>query len=51
MLAHEQDENIRRDYLLRGREIIARLKDENRLAPREDWVDWFDARLAELPPK
>jgi predicted negative regulator of RcsB-dependent stress response len=50
-LAHEQDEDVRRDYLLRGREIIARLKSEGRLTPSDDWTDWFDARLAELPTK
>jgi tetratricopeptide (TPR) repeat protein len=49
-LMHGQDEDTRRNYLLRGREIIARLKREDRLAPSEDWIAWFDARLAELPP-
>ena len=49
-LAHAQDENTRRDYLLRGHGIIARLKHENRLAPSEDWISWFDSQLAQLPP-
>jgi len=49
-LAHTQDEAIRRDYLLRGRGIIARLKYEDRLTPSENWIDWFDNQLAQLPP-
>ncbi|HEV7473105.1 MAG TPA: DUF4062 domain-containing protein [Pyrinomonadaceae bacterium] len=48
-LVHGQDEDVRRDYLLRGREILARLKEEGRLLPNQDWIEWFDTELAKLP--
>lgn len=49
-LAHAQNEEVRRDYLLRGRGILAELKGEGRLLPNQDWIEWFDSQLAQLPP-
>ena len=40
----------RRERLLRGREILAELKQEGRLLPSQDWIEWFDRQLAELQP-
>ena len=49
-LEHVQDEDGRRHYLVRGRDILTRLKEKGRLPPSQDWIDWFDRQLAELPP-
>ena len=45
-----QDVDARRGYLLRGRDILMQLKEAGRLMPNQDWIGWFDARIAELPP-
>jgi len=47
-LAHGQTVELRRDYLRRGRAILALLKSENRLLPNQDWIEWFDIHLTEL---
>jgi tetratricopeptide (TPR) repeat protein len=48
-LAHGQTIEARREYLVRGREILARLKAQNRLHPNQNWISWFDDRIAALP--
>ena len=40
----------RRAFLLRGRKILQTLKAAGRLHANQDWIGWFDDRLAELPP-
>jgi len=47
-LAHGQNVEVRRGYLLRGREILAELKEEGRLLPNQDRMEWFDRELAQL---
>jgi hypothetical protein len=49
-LEHPQTVATRRNYLLRGRAILAGLKDAGRLHPNQDWIAWFDRQLAQLPP-
>ncbi|HUH08794.1 MAG TPA: hypothetical protein VML96_13420 [Egibacteraceae bacterium] len=48
-LASAQTVQLRRHYLLRGRAILAELKGRDRLQPGQDWIEWFDAQLAQLP--
>jgi hypothetical protein len=49
MLDTELTASKRGDYLLRGRGILCELKSQGRLLPNQDWTDWFDSQLAELP--
>ena len=49
-LAHGQSIEVRRGYLVRGREVLAKLKAKGRLLPNQDRIEWFDAQLAQLPP-
>lgn len=44
-LGHVQTVDDQRDWLLRGREILTRPKRQGRLAPAQDWIEWFDGRL------
>ncbi|MET0539254.1 MAG: hypothetical protein ABWZ64_15135 [Xanthobacteraceae bacterium] len=44
-----QDVEARRNYLLRGRDILAKLKEAGRLMPNQDWIGWFDEQLGQLP--
>ncbi len=50
---HGQDVDTRRDYLTRGKSILVELKSQGRLAPAQDWTDWFDEqlRLLQRPAK
>jgi tetratricopeptide (TPR) repeat protein len=48
---HGQIVDARRDYLIRGRAILLKLKSQGRLLPNMDFVEWFDAELAKLPPQ
>lgn len=41
--------DVRKDYVLRGREILVALKRQGRLLPRRDWISWFDAEIAKFP--
>jgi len=50
-LEHAQSVENRRGYLLRGREILTRLKSAGLLLPSQDWIPWFDAKLAEFDGK
>ena len=49
-LEQGQSVEVRRDYLLSGRGILAKLKEEGRLPPNRDWIGWFDGQLERLPP-
>ncbi len=49
-LAYGQSVKLRRDHLRRGRQILVVLKEKGRLQPNQDWIEWFDSQLAELPP-
>jgi hypothetical protein len=40
----------RRKHLQRGHEILARLKEQGRLHPQQDSIQWFDIQLASLSP-
>jgi hypothetical protein len=44
-----QSNDMRRDYIVRGRGILVALKQEGRLLPRRDWINWFDTELAKFP--
>lgn len=48
-LDHGQSTEVRRDHLLRGREILLNLNSAGRLAANQDWVGWFDEHLTRLP--
>ena len=48
-LVDGQTTDVRRDHLLRGREILTKLESEGRLQPNQNWIDWFDSQLASLP--
>ncbi len=48
-LEHGQSAEIRREFLLRGRGILAKLKEEGRLLPSQGWIGWFDRQLEQLP--
>ena len=48
-LVEAKDVGVGREHLLRGRAILAKLKEEDRLLPNQDWIDWFDTQLAQLP--
>src|SRR5271166_3880171 len=50
-LEHGQSVEERRAFLLRGREILVSLKSAGRLLPDQDWIPWFDAKLAEFDGK
>jgi tetratricopeptide (TPR) repeat protein len=43
-----QSLEARREYLLRGRGILAALKEAGRLLPAQDWIGWFDEALGKL---
>jgi tetratricopeptide (TPR) repeat protein len=43
-----QSGEARREYLLRGREILAGLKAAGRLHASQDWIGWFDEELGKL---
>jgi hypothetical protein len=47
-LGREHPTDLRRAYLMRGREILIALKTKGRLLPRLDWITWFDARMVQL---
>ena len=49
-LEHAQTVAVRRNYLVRGRAILAGLKDAGRLHPNQDRIAWFDHQLTQLPP-
>jgi Domain of unknown function (DUF4062) len=49
-LAHAQNADVRRDYLMRGPGILMELKAEGRLLPNQDWIEWFDGQLSQMPP-
>jgi len=49
-LAHVQSLGVRREHLRRGRRILAKLKKQGRLQPNQDWIEWIDSKLAQLPP-
>ena len=40
--------NDRKLYLLRGRQILAALKEAGRLQPTQDWIGSFDAAIHDL---
>src|SRR5215467_263845 len=42
---HGQSIETRRDYLLRGKGILQRLKAEGRLMANQDWTEWFETQL------
>ena len=44
----EHTVEIRRQYLLRGREILADLKQQDRLHAGQDFIAWFDDHLQKL---
>jgi tetratricopeptide (TPR) repeat protein len=48
-LEHGLDADLKRDYLMRGREILIDLKARSRLSPDQDRIAWFDEQLALLP--
>jgi hypothetical protein len=43
-----QNREARQRYLLRGREILVRLKSAGRLMANQDWITWFSKQLATL---
>ena len=47
-LGGERAGDMRRAYLMRGRDILVSLKTEGRLLPRHDWIEWFNGQLAQL---
>ena len=47
-LEYGQTIDGRREHLRRGRAILARLKEQGRLHPQQDWIQWFDDQLAGL---
>jgi catechol 2,3-dioxygenase-like lactoylglutathione lyase family enzyme len=47
-IRHGQDMTLRRQFLLRGRDILMKLKSAGKLMPNQDWIDWFDRKLDEL---
>jgi len=47
-LDHGQSTEAQRNHLLRGREILLKLKSAGRLAKNQDWIAWFDGQLAKL---
>jgi len=49
-LDHAQSVETRRDYLLRGREVLLKLKSAGRLMANQDWTEWFEQQLGQLPP-
>ena len=49
-LEHGQSVEARRDYLLRGRAILLKLKSGGRLMPSQDGTEWFERQLGQLPP-
>ncbi|MGH8629433.1 MAG: tetratricopeptide repeat protein [Burkholderiales bacterium] len=49
-LDHGQSVEAQRAYLLRGREILAKLKAAGRLMANQDWTEWFEQQIGQLPP-
>ena len=47
-LEHAQSVEVRRSYLIRGRSILVKLKEQGRLLPNKDWTAWFDSELGSL---
>ncbi|HZL67005.1 MAG TPA: toll/interleukin-1 receptor domain-containing protein [Candidatus Limnocylindrales bacterium] len=47
-LEHGQSVEVRHGHLLRGREILLRLKSAGRLMASQNWIKWFDEELAKL---
>ncbi len=45
ILEHGQTLDVRRDFLKRGRKILAQLKARERLHPEQDWIQLFDEQL------
>jgi tetratricopeptide (TPR) repeat protein len=43
-----QDVELRRQFLLRGRDILLKLKSTGKLLPNRDWVAWFEKMIDEL---
>jgi hypothetical protein len=48
VLPHGQNADVRRDYLLRGREIMMGLNEAGSLLANHDWIEWFNAQLEQL---
>jgi 3-methyladenine DNA glycosylase AlkC len=48
-LEHGQSLKARRDYPMRGRAILQKLKAEGRLMSNQDWAEWFEQQLRQLP--
>jgi tetratricopeptide (TPR) repeat protein len=48
-LVYGQSVEAQRAYLLRGREILAKLKAIGRLMTSQDWIEWFDQQISQLP--
>jgi tetratricopeptide (TPR) repeat protein len=44
-IRHGQDVNVRRQFLIRGRAILLKLKSVEKLLPNQDKIDWFDRQL------
>jgi hypothetical protein len=49
-LVHAQHTDMRCDYLLHGRGILVELKAAGHLLPNQDWIEWFDSQLSQMPP-
>jgi hypothetical protein len=47
-LEHGQSVEVRHGHLLRGREILLRLKSAGRLMASQNWIQWFDEELTKL---
>ena len=43
------DVDTQRRFLTRGFEILAQLKSEGRLPVNQDWTDWFQQALHDMP--
>jgi predicted negative regulator of RcsB-dependent stress response len=48
-LEYGQSVEVRRAYLMRGRASLLKLKSEGRLLPSQDWTEWFEGQLSQLP--
>jgi tetratricopeptide (TPR) repeat protein len=49
-LDYGQSVEAQRAYLLR-REILAKLKAAGRLMANQDWTEWFEQQIGQLPPR
>ena len=48
-ITHVQSIEIRRGNLIRGKDILLKLKSKQLLMPNKDWIEWFDEQLRNLP--